>query len=487
MEEAPDEGLESCRPDLERIHSAGRKLLALVNDLFDPSKTEVYKANPSLLDHELRTPLNQIIGYAEMLQEESKALGRERPAADLEKIHLAARQLLEKVTENFPAPGPEANWPAMSASGGTGFARRDAHPLQPFSPSTLQQPQTGAILVADDDLANREMLSRRLSRLGYKVAVAENGAQAIEHLRREPFDVLLLDIQMPVLNGYDALQQLKADPALRDVPVVVLSASSETDRIAQCIELGAEDYLPKPFDPILLQARISACLEKKRLRDREVLHLRQIEEEKRRSDELLHIILPQDVAAELKANGRVKPRRFDNVAVLFCDIVEFTSYCDRHSAEEVLGHLQVLVETLERLTARHGLEKIKTVGDAFIATSGLPVPLPDPAMTCVRCGLEMISAVREFPAGWRIRMGIHVGPVMAGIVGHRKYQYDIWGDTVNTAARMEQAAAPNSICVTAETWQLLASHCEGESMGRVAVKGKGEFELFRVTRIRGTQ
>jgi CheY-like chemotaxis protein len=133
------------------------------------------------------------------------------------------------------------------------------------------------------------MLARRLVRLGHRVALADNGRQALERLRAEPFDLLLLDLQMPGLSGYDVLTQLKAEPALRRLPVIVLSASSDADRIAHCIEMGAEDYLPKPFDPVLLQARIGACLEKKFLRDREVSHLRQIEAQKQRSDELLRI------------------------------------------------------------------------------------------------------------------------------------------------------------------------------------------------------
>src|SRR6185436_1732213 len=193
----------------------------------------------------------------------------------------------------------------------------------------------GTLLLVDDDEANRDMLSRRLTRLGHTVTLAVNGREALDRIRAQSFELLLLDIQMPELNGYQVLEQLKADPVLRTLPVLVLSASDDTERIAHCIEMGAEDYLPKPFDPTLLQARIGACLEKKRLRDREVSYLRQIEDEKRRSDDLLHIILPHDVAEELKTTNAVKPRRFENVGVLFCDIVAFTAYCDQHAPEEI--------------------------------------------------------------------------------------------------------------------------------------------------------
>src|SRR6266550_5301296 len=213
--------------------------------------------------------------------------------------------------------------------------------------------------------------------------------------------------------------------------------------------------------PVLLQARIGSCLERKRLRDQETLYLRQIEEEKLRSDELLHVILPRDIAAELKTTHAVKPRRFERVGILFCDIVEFTAYSARRGPEEILSHLRTLVEAFERLCLKHDLEKIKTIGDSFMATAGLVTQLDNPALNCVRCGLEMVVAARELPAQWQVRVGVHVGPVIAGVVGHRKYQYDVWGDAVNTASRMEQAAVAGSVCVNKDTWNVIAEYCCG--------------------------
>jgi len=282
------------------------------------------------------------------------------------------------------------------------------------------------------------------------------------------------------MDGFEVLEQLKAEPRLRDIPVIVLSASDQLDHVVKCIEKGAQDYLSKPFNPVLLQARIGSCLERKRLRDQETLYLRQIEEEKKRSDELLHVILPRDIAAELKATDAVKPRRFEKVGILFCDIVEFTAYSARRGPEEILSHLQTLVEAFERLCVKHDLEKIKTIGDSFMATAGLATPLDNPALNCVRCGLDMVATAREMPASWQVRVGVHVGPVIAGVVGHRKYQYDVWGDAVNTASRMEQAAAAGSVCVNKDTWNLIADRCSGRSLGRFVLKGKGEQELFVV-------
>src|SRR5207237_9805666 len=159
----------------------------------------------------------------------------------------------------------------------------------------------------------------------------------------------------------------------------------EPSVVAHCIRRGVEEYVAKPFNPVLLKARIGACLEKKRFRDRETLYLRQIEQEKKRSDELLHVILPGPIVDELKTTNEVRPRDCENVAVLFADLVGFTSYCDKHSAQEVVEPLQKLVEAWENCALEHGVEKIKTIGDAFMAASGLLLTQENPVLNCVLC------------------------------------------------------------------------------------------------------
>ena len=264
-EEAQDRGLDKILPDLERIHTAGRRLLAVINDICDPEKLPVFRASPALIDHDVRTPLNQIIGYAEMLQEEARDSGEATLVPDLERIHAAARELLRRVLVHF-APVAAPTSPAVTAAAAQAkpAEERSPAPLRPASPAV-----TGKLLVVDDDEGNREMLARRLKRLGHQTVLASNGREALERLRAAPFDLMLLDIQMPELNGYEVLHALRADAALSQLPVIVLSASDDNARVASCIEMGAEDYLPKPFDPVLLRARIGACLEKKRLRESE--------------------------------------------------------------------------------------------------------------------------------------------------------------------------------------------------------------------------
>jgi class 3 adenylate cyclase len=338
--------------------------------------------------------------------------------------------------------------------------------------------EPGFCLVVDDNATNRDILCRLLLRQGHKVATAVNGREALDMVRAEAYDLVLLDILMPEMNGFQVLQHLKADPALRDVPVIMISALDQDDSVVRCIAMGAEDYLPKPFNPLLLKARIGACLQKKRFHDKEQLFLRQIEQEKKRSDELLHVILPDQVVEELKATNEVKPRRHDNVAVLFADIVGFTPYCDRHGPEEVVRHLQNLVESWENSALRHGVEKIKTIGDAFMAAAGLLRPVDNPVLACVRCGLEMLEAARKLGVGWDLRVGVHVGRVMAGVIGRRQYLYDLWGDTVNTAARMESHGVKGAITLSREAWRWMAGLARGEAHV-VEVKGKGPLEMVR--------
>lgn len=342
------------------------------------------------------------------------------------------------------------------------------------------------ILIVDDEPYNLDLLEEELELLGHATVRASDGAEALACLEVEPVDLVLLDIMMPALDGDEVLRRMKRHPHLRRVPVVMVSAISEMGSVVRCIELGAEDYLPKPFDPVLLKARVGACLEKKRWQDQETAYLRRIEDqmqeieaERRRADRLLHAILPAPAVAELKASDHVKPRRFEDVAVLFADVADFTPYCELHPPEDVVAQLNHLVETYERLADAHGLEKIKTVGDAFMATANLLTPHDDPVMASVRCAFAMIEAASSCPANWQLRVGIHCGPVVGGVVGRGKFSFDLWGDTVNVAARLSTIGSSGAIYLSGETWAQVATRCRAEALGLVPLKGKGEIEVYR--------
>jgi DNA-binding response OmpR family regulator len=342
----------------------------------------------------------------------------------------------------------------------------------------VTEANTARILVVDDNEDNRFTLVRRLNRNGYTaVEEAINGRQALELLQAKPFDLVLLDIMMPEMDGYQVLEHLKKDLQLRHIPVIMISAVDEIDSVVKCIELGAEDYLPKPFNPTLLRARIGASLEKKRMRDKEAQFLDQIRTERNRADTLLHAILPPAAVRELKASGKVMPRRFEDVGVLFCDLVGFTAFCDRHPPEQVVLHLQKLVEKFEQIVQTHQLEKIKTIGDAFMASSGLLQPVDQPLVAAIKCGLEMIAAARDMDPAWGLRVGVYQGPLVAGIVGHKQYAFDVWGDTVNVAARLVDLGKAGSVTLTFDQWQDVQHLCRARAMGKLDVKGKGPVEI----------
>ena len=242
------------------------------------------------LRHELRTPLNQIIGYSELLIDEAGDLGQDGLVPDLKKIHAAGNRLL--VLVNGMVDGPAAVSAAVAA------APPEETPPPDEVDGGVAALDRGELLVVDDNEANRDILARRLERQGYSVTVAEDGARALDLLADRPFDLILLDILMPGLDGYQVLARLKASEALRHIPVIMISALDELASVVRCIEMGAEDYLPKPFNPVLLRARIGACLEKKRLRDREVLlydelqeNYKKLKELERLRDDLTHMVV----------------------------------------------------------------------------------------------------------------------------------------------------------------------------------------------------
>ena len=344
-----------------------------------------------------------------------------------------------------------------------------------------------AILVVDDNEDNRYTLIRRLKRDGYEnVAEAADGQAALDLLDTQPFDLVLLDIMMPGMSGYEVLEQVKSDPDLRAIPIIMISALDEMDSVVKCIELGAEDYLNKPFNPTLLRARVGSSLEKKRMRDHETAYTSRVEDERKTSDNLLHSVLPVPAVQELRHGGTMRPRRHDNVAVLFCDLVGFTAYCDRNPPEVVVERLQEVFTRFEAVAERHAMEKIKTIGDALMATAGLLSHRSDPVLSAVETGMELVRAAGELEPAWTVSVGIHVGPVVAGIAGNRPYQFDLWGDTVNTAARICNHAEPGQVLLSTEAWMAARGSIRAKSLGLVDLKGKGGIELVECVAMKAT-
>jgi len=334
------------------------------------------------------------------------------------------------------------------------------------------------LLVVDDNKVNRLLLSRSVEMQGHRTAVAENGRIALEMLRVEAFDLLLLDIEMPEMDGFTVLEQLKADVQLRDLPVIVTSSVEGLDNIVRCIGLGAEDYLPKPVNPVLLKARIGASLEKKRLRDQQ--------------KELVRRFATSEVAQDLQQSGFALGGKRVHASVMFSDIRGFTALVESASPEETIELLNSYYALMFEAIGSHGGVVNQMVGDGLMALFGAPQPLADCAGAAVAAALEMIELIEQFnlersaveKVPMHIGIGIATGEVVAGYTGTQtRATYTCIGDTVNLAARLEAhtKVAGRSILIDDATQRSLGVGVPVQALGPVPFKGKAAaVEIFAV-------
>jgi adenylate cyclase len=342
------------------------------------------------------------------------------------------------------------------------------------SAKLLDEMQGMRVMVVDDSRTLRKLLIRELNLAGItNIQEAANGAEAIKLVRAEPFDLMLLDMEMPELDGLEVLQLIKSDPALSYLPVIVISGGEQFEKTVQCIQIGAEDYLPKPFDPVLLRARVYSSLEKKKLRDIDRERIQELQSEK----ELLNI-LPRPIADRLKRGEKNISGSYPDVSILFSDLVGFTKMSSQVSATDLVKLLNDLFTRFDIRAESLGLEKIKTIGDAYMAVGGLPIPRPDHAELCADMALGMFQDLQEFNdqngSELNMRIGINSGPVVAGVIGFTKFSYDLWGNTVNTASRMESTAPQGRVQVSPSTYEALKTCFNFEDGGLMECKGLGE-------------
>jgi class 3 adenylate cyclase len=435
------------------------------------------------LRHDLRSPLNVIKGYSELLIEDLEADDNRPLREDLTKLRDSADQLLAQIDAIVSLTLSEQT-PRESRAQQVGFVEDVLRTVQPLHVGSAapEAALSSRVLVVDDNAANRDVLARRLTREGHQVVSAANGASALELVATEEFDLVLLDLIMPEMNGFEVLRRLKATEHTSHVPVIVISALDELDSVVRCIESGAEDYLTKPFNPVLLRARISASLEKKRLRDREKKFIQDLEQERQRSESLLLHILPQIVIDRMRDGEKVIADRITDATILFCDLVGFTALSQELSADRTVEFLSRIFSTFDRLAVEHGVEKIKTIGDAYMVAAGVPEPQADHALRIVTLAPRMLETVdaiaKETGLKLQARIGIHSGPIVAGVIGTHKFVYDVWGDTVNTASRMESHSLAGRIQISAATRAALGDRFELEPRGMVDIRGKGMMETY---------
>jgi len=329
----------------------------------------------------------------------------------------------------------------------------------------------GTILIADDNRVNRLMLARGLEQQGHAVSFAEHGVEALQLLRQQPFELLLLDVLMPELDGYEVLAELKDDPLLRDIPVIVTSALDELDSVVRCLEMGAEDYLTKPVNPVLLNARINASLEKKRLRDQQ--------------RELISKFATKEVADDLLTSGFSLGGRYVEASAMFCDIRSFTTISEsREPAEtiELLNDYYLLM--MDAIGGEGGIVN-QMIGDGLMAIFGAPVPREDHRQAAVLAARQMVELIRLFneeqaardKVQIQIGIGIASGRVVAGYTGtSTRATYTCVGDTVNVAARLEAQTKElgRPILIDEHTREGIDGGIAVEAQGEMLMKGKTE-------------
>ena len=464
---------------LRRVREQALRLLTLINDFLGQSHTEAGEVDLRVLAAAVKAPLDSISDAVEALERKVAQGGEAGVRHDLARIALAAVALRAIVTHGTGSPADQS-----AADPETPMAHAASGPVRAGS----------VILVVDDNAPNREMLGRRLAREGHEVLPAAGGREALDTLRQRRIDLVLLDVMMPDMDGYEVLRQLKADEVWRDIPVLMISAVDEIESVVRCIELGAEDYLPKPFDPILLRARIGACLEKKHLRDREAEHLRQLADwnqklEQRVAEQvalverlgrLKRFFSPQ-LAELIVAGGADDPLRTHRreVTVCFLDLRGFTAFAETVEPEEVMGVLREYHAEMGKLVLEHEGTLERFTGDGMMIFFNDPVQVPDPGERAMRMALEMRECVSQLIGKWRklgyeldLGIGIAQGYATIGAIGFEgRWDYGAIGSVTNLAARLCAEAKPGQVLVAKRVAATMEDLLEIEPVGELSLKG----------------
>lgn len=457
--------------------------------------------------HDLRNPLGVVLGYSEIFDEtleefEEEGLRlvwlpqvRNALGAFSEQLqhfnhsldHLFPNKQKREIVK-VPTLIPSSDTPAETSE--------ELDKLQDIIELTLQesleaqntpnevsishkdQPYKDArVLVVDDNKSNRDLLSSMLRREGLKCEGVASAYEAKIRLEMASYDLILLDLIMPEMTGDELLEELKNDHRWRRIPVLMISGDTELDTAIRCIEMGAEDFLQKPFNRVLLKARLGACIEKKRLSDEMV-------SQNKRFKGLLNRILPAPIVHRLDQGESMIADRFESTTILFSDLVGFTKMSSNMSPTELILTLDEVFSAFDAIAERYGVEKIKTIGDAYMAAAGLPIPMEEHADAIVLMGVEMIQVLHEIRERrglpLQMRVGIHSGPVAAGIIGQKRFLYDVWGDTVNVASRLEASGKPDTVHLSLSTYSLLKGRYTIRSTGGVELKGKGFLESYLI-------
>ena len=341
--------------------------------------------------------------------------------------------------------------------------------------ASAQKSPRGHILVVDDEEANRMLLRDPLEMRGYQVSEATNGQAALEAVTKVIPDTILLDVMMPGLDGYQVCRQLKGNPGVAHVPILMVTALADREERLTGIESGANDFLNKPVDIQDLLLRVGNAVQSKSLFD-------QLQAEKDKSDRLLFNALPGPIAQRMKTGETTLADYHPEATILVADLVGFTALAAHIAPQEIVSFLNEIFSSFDLLTEKHGLEKIKTLGDLYMVAGGLPFQREDHVEAVALLALDMRTALHQFNKQYdtslQLRIGISTGPVIAGVIGRRKFTYDVWGETVNIACRLQTQARPGTIQVAEPAYQGLREDFYLGTNAAFEMNGHGEVQSF---------
>ena len=494
IEDCEDEGLDHLISDINKLHQAGDEILKSIEELFndralsDPDRSITSIAKD--MEIALRTPLNTIIGYSELLLDESENINIDNFVSDINKITESGR-LLEKELSTiieFDSDDIGGIRKQKLNQGNLSMVQDVMDSIEPIEKSDKKPNVVGNVLAVDDNKNNTDLLKKRLTKHGHNVITANNGNEALIQLMssKDEIDVILLDIVMPEMNGYEVLKFIKNDKRFYELPVIMISSMDDTDSIYRCIEIGADDYITKPFEKSILDARITSCIEKKHLRDKEKSLLLELEKERDKSENLLLNILPQDIAQRLKSGETDIASKHENVSVLFADIINFTPQTKDLSPSKVVHILNDIFSAFDDLTRKFNIEKIKTIGDSYFAVGGLHTDESEGALNIMELAKEMLNAIQYIDKNTaemelHIRIGVHTGPAVAGVIGKNKFAYDLWGATINMANRLETTCpSGGGIHISESTKVILKDKYKYQLCTNTKIKGIGKVNTYLI-------
>ncbi len=479
-----DEEDQETAADLKRINESGRRLLTLVDGILDPARLEgsidrEIESFAAQIEADLRTPINAVVGYCEMLLEGQGESGRDDLVPDVERILSAARSLLatsgDIVLVATQAPGADGTSMSTRLQDSSDLTRGVLARLStaPAASAIDAGGGRGSLLVVDDNPTNRDLLTRQLARHGYIVAAAADGAEALDKLAGRDFDLVLLDVIMPGMDGVETLHRLKADERLRDIPVIMLSSLDEVESAVRCIEAGAEEYITKPVQASLLKARISANLEVRDLRAREAVYRKRIDADAETIEHLLLAAFPGDVADRVRRGESGIVDSHPHTTVLHClaDPSRFGSA----GVPEFVTRLSEWFTEFASLADDRALDACMGRRDGFLAAAWKGEG-DGPAIVAAGLALAFQAALEDAgPDSVELfRIGLHTGPTVGAVIGRDRPRYDLWGEAVQTAASLAAGAEPGRILVSPATSALLRDRFSLEAGRVIEIDGLGQ-------------